>query len=101
DPNRADEVLVSPSFAEGLHLDVGSHFTLQLATTGAPGTPPSLGKALILRIAGIGVTQNEAFPITVFDRVNPLVLLTNAAFRAYFDPAVVAFDGVLVRLRPG
>jgi hypothetical protein len=101
DPNRADEVLVSPSFAKGLHLDVGSSFTMQLAISGAPGVPPSLGKALDVRIAGIGVTQNEAFPITVFDRVNPLVLLTNAAFRAYFDPAFVAFDAVLVRLRPG
>jgi len=96
DSGSATEVLASPGFAAGLDVDVGDRVKLEVFHN--DGSPT--GKTITLRIVGVGVTMSEVFPITSFDRVNPLLLMTRAAFRSRsLDEH--AFEGLVVRLRPG
>jgi len=101
DPRSASEALVSPSFADPLRIDVGARVTMETGVEGKPGSPRAPGKRFKVTIVGIGVTQNEAFPISVLDKVQPLMLLTPAAFVALHVPQADAFDGVAIRLRSG
>jgi putative ABC transport system permease protein len=101
DPRSDSEALASPSFVDQLGIDVGALVTLQTGGEAPPGQPRFIGKSFSVRIVGVGVTQNEAFPITVFDRAQPLLLLTPAAWKTWHSPESDAFDGLMIRLRPG
>jgi len=96
-----DEALASPEFVRGLGIDVGATVTLQTGEEQEAGIARVIGKDFRVRIVGVGVTQNEVFPLTTFDKAQPLLLLTPAAFRAFNSPSADAFDGAMIRLRHG
>jgi len=101
DPRSPSEALASPAFVEGLGIHVGSRVTMQMGEEQPAGTARTTAGSFTVRIVGVGVTENEAFPITTFDKAQPLLLLTPAAWRAYNRPASDAFDGAMIRLRRG
>ena len=99
-PANAHEALVSPTFADPLGIHPGARVTFEISAEQTPGNFVDV-KRWVVRIVGIGVTQNEVFPITIFDRAQSKMLLTPAAWRAIDIPEADAFDGVVIRLKPG
>ena len=109
DPNAADEVIVDPKAASLIHLHVGSTVPMALATSG-DGQPPTWVR-VTMRVVGIGVTQDNVVPTSLLGE-QPSMTLTPAFFRSQptlrkaFDlktrgQAVVNYEGVFLRLRPG
>jgi hypothetical protein len=109
DPDAVDEAIVDPKAAASGHLRVGSSLPMALGTSG-DGEPPTWAPVTI-KIVGIGVTQDDVVATSLLGE-QPLITLTPAFFRSQptlrkaFDlktrqQAVVNYEGVFLKLRPG
>jgi len=100
DPNSRSEVLVNPALARALKIGIGSTITLRPeAEDNDPSTPVVHGAPFTVRLVGIGVSQDEAFPISAWDKSTVFLELSHGLYGAY--PDFTAFDGGAYRLRPG
>ena len=103
-PDRTLEALANRLLASYLHLAVGDHLTLQVvpdeAAFGAAAARLADAVPVTFTIVGIGVTTTDVVPLA-HDDSNRGLWLTPAFFRSYADPDHLAFDGAIVRLRPG
>lgn len=104
DPDSVTEVLANRSFARHAHVQAGQHVPMRLFGPNGPKDPkhvrPEEGIPLDLTIAGIGLEPEAVVPVSANDAL-PMLQLTPAFWRRYGKPTETAFDGILLRLKPG
>ena len=110
DPTKADEAMIDPKAASGLHLHVGSTLTTFLVTS--PGQQdPTQGVRVTFRIVGIGITQDGVVATTPLGEqaqltVTPAFFMSQPSLRIALIPGKRAesslnYDGAFIRLKPG